>query len=180
MKKVVLLFLAGLSLAACGSSRRALLSNRFGKMTTTELAAGYDTVFSATLFILREQAFSITSADRKDGLIVADKRIAPKYNSLTDTLPERDVKAGTLRATFRLRALNPGRTGVKLTVYAGDGTVMKGEPGQPYSGKNNSIVRHPRIYQTWLDRLRHEVDVRKGIIAVEPPEILRPADGIQP
>lgn len=180
MNKVLLLLGTVWLLTACGTSRKAMSPDRFRQMTRTEIAAGYDTVFSSTLSILQAQAFLITAADKESGLILANKRIDNKYNFWDDLLFGSYVKANTAKVSFLLRALTPVQTEVKLTIYAGDEEVRRDSNQRQYTEKSSSFVDNPRPYTSWFDHLRHEVNVRKGIIAVEPPGNRQTADSIQP
>lgn len=163
MKKFLFLIAACIAFISCGTTKQ-LNPTEIKMMTTKQLDADYNMVFSSAISLLQSEGFLISNTDKETGLINAYKQIDNKYATLNKFLWGAAKEANTAQVAFLVQKLNENLSEVKLTIYEGSVYSIVGDSGIESKTNKNSMVQDAQVYNNWFNNLRAEIERRKALI----------------
>ena len=164
MKKFFILLFCSSLFLSCGTTVKTLNPAEIKMMTTKQMEADYDMVFTSVISLLQSEGFLISSTDKETGLINAFKQVDNKNADLQKFLLGSAKEASTSQVSFFIQALNKELTEVKLTIYEGSINTSIGGFGIENKSTKNSMVQDAAIYTAWFNNLRAEIERRKALL----------------
>lgn len=164
MKKIIIMLFCGFMFFSCGTTVRTLTPAEIKIMTTKQMEADYDMVFTSTISLLQSEGFLVSSTDKETGLINAFKQVDNKNAELHKFLWGSAIEASTSQVSVFIQGLNKELTEVKLTIYEGSINSSMGVYGVENKSTKNSMVQDATIYAAWFNNLRAEIERRKALL----------------